>query len=263
MASLRNKKSIFDTIEQRVDHVDPTSIKLAGDRCLLRDIPGTDRLGSIWLPEVCRDQERLRQAEVVAVGPGDVVLEAPVDQTNYDADGYVRLKRRRVKCWRCKGEAFEGRPFGCAACEGTGYGRLPMDVQPGQRVLYSRRLESEIFINGNRYSMAHAEQAIFAILSTSGSEPLRDRIVVSRDAVHQKTDGGLYIPQGAQEERSEGLVLAVGPGRFMDDGSRIPLDVQVGDHVVFGDGCGSDFTIKGERLLVMKEKDVLGVIDAD
>lgn len=243
MASIKDKRSIFDTIEQRVDWIDPAAIRLQGDRVLLRDIPGVDRIGLIWLPERCQDQEILRQSEVVAVGPGDSCIERPIHQDRYDSEGRVQLRRLPLECER-----------------------LPMSVRPGQRVLYSRRLEAEVFINGERYAMVHEEQAIFAIMrgdheSRTIPRPLRDRVIVSRDRAHQKTPGGLYIPQGSQEERPEGIVLAVGPGRFKRNGSRIGPDVEVGDHVVFAAHAGSDFEIRGERLLIMRESDIEGVLE--
>src|SRR5206468_10506686 len=93
--------------------------------------------------------------------------------------------------------------------------------------------------------------------------PLYDRIVVKRienDA--EKTLGGLFIPDSAKEKPQEGEVLAVGKGKRLEDGKIIPLDVQVGDRILFGKYSGSDITLSGEEVLIMREDEVLGILDA-
>jgi chaperonin GroES len=91
--------------------------------------------------------------------------------------------------------------------------------------------------------------------------PLQDRIVVSRIAEQEKTKGGIIIPDTAKEKPAEGKVLAVGPGRVLEDGSVRKLDVKVGDRVLFSKYGGSDVTISGEELLILREDDILGVVE--
>lgn len=89
--------------------------------------------------------------------------------------------------------------------------------------------------------------------------PLHDRIVVRRTEEEQKTAGGILLPGSAQEKPSQGEVLAVGNGQITDNGVR-PLDVKVGDKVLFGQYAGQTVKVNGEELLIMKESDVLGVL---
>lgn len=92
--------------------------------------------------------------------------------------------------------------------------------------------------------------------------PLYDRIVVKRldDQGEQKV-GGLYIPDTAKEKPQEGEVVAVGKGKRLDDGKLIPLDVAVGDRILFGKYSGSDIKMDGNEYLIMREDEVLGVIN--
>ena len=90
--------------------------------------------------------------------------------------------------------------------------------------------------------------------------PLHDRVVVRRIEADQKTAGGIIIPDSAQEKPSEGEIIAVGEGARDDDGDRIPLDVKVGDRVLFGKWSGTEVKINGEDLLIMKESDIMGII---
>ena len=90
--------------------------------------------------------------------------------------------------------------------------------------------------------------------------PLHDRVVVRRIEADQKTAGGIIIPDSAQEKPSEGEVVAVGEGNRDEDGDRIPLDVKVGDRVLFGKWSGTEVKINGEDLLIMKESDILGIV---
>ncbi len=91
--------------------------------------------------------------------------------------------------------------------------------------------------------------------------PLHDRIVVRRTEEEQKTAGGILLPGSAQEKPQQGTVLAVGNGQITDAGVR-PLDVKVGDTVLFGQYAGQTVKVNGEELLIMKESDVLGVLEA-
>ena len=91
--------------------------------------------------------------------------------------------------------------------------------------------------------------------------PLHDRVVVRRVEEEAKTAGGIIIPDTAQEKPSQGEVVAVGPGARGDDGKIIALDVKVGDRVIFGKWSGTEVKIDGEELLIMKESDVMGVVE--
>jgi len=93
--------------------------------------------------------------------------------------------------------------------------------------------------------------------------PLYDRIVVKRlDTQEEKTAGGLVIPDSAKEKPQEGQVVAVGKGKRLEDGKLVPLDVQVGDRILFGKYSGSEIKIDGQELMIMREDEVLGVLDA-
>jgi chaperonin GroES len=91
--------------------------------------------------------------------------------------------------------------------------------------------------------------------------PLHDRVVIRRVEQEQKTAGGIIIPDTAKEKPMEGEVLAVGPGARGEDGKVQPLDVKVGDRVLFGKWSGTEIKIDGEELIVRKESDVMGVIE--
>jgi chaperonin GroES len=90
--------------------------------------------------------------------------------------------------------------------------------------------------------------------------PLHDRLVVRRITALEKTKGGIIIPDSAQEKPSEGEVIAVGPGGRDESGKLIPIDIKVGDRVLFGKWSGTEVKLDGEDLLIMKESDVMGVI---
>ena len=91
--------------------------------------------------------------------------------------------------------------------------------------------------------------------------PLHDRVVVRRIEADQKTAGGIIIPDTAKEKPQEGEVLAVGPGARDEAGKLQPLDVKVGDRVLFGKWSGTEVKISGEDLLIMKESDIMGVLE--
>ena len=91
--------------------------------------------------------------------------------------------------------------------------------------------------------------------------PLHDRVVVRRIEAVEKTSGGIIIPDAAKEKPQEGEVVAVGPGARAEDGTVTALDVQAGDRVLFGKWSGTEVRIDGEDLLIMKESDILGVIE--
>ena len=91
--------------------------------------------------------------------------------------------------------------------------------------------------------------------------PLHDRLVVRRVEQEAKTIGGIIIPDTAQEKPMEGEVVAVGPGARGEDGKVHPLDVKTGDRVLFGKWSGTEVKIDGEELMIMKEADVMGIVD--
>ena len=92
--------------------------------------------------------------------------------------------------------------------------------------------------------------------------PLHDRVLVRRIDADEKTAGGIIIPDTAKEKPQRGEVIAVGAGARTEDGKLVPLDVKVGDEVLFGKWSGTEVKIDGEDLLIMKESDILGVVEA-
>jgi chaperonin GroES len=90
--------------------------------------------------------------------------------------------------------------------------------------------------------------------------PLHDRVLVRRIEAEEKTAGGIIIPDSAKEKPSEGEIVAVGSGSKADDGKVTPLDVQVGDRVLFGKWSGTEVKLDGEDLLIMKESDIMGIV---
>ncbi len=91
--------------------------------------------------------------------------------------------------------------------------------------------------------------------------PLQDRIIVKRIEGEEKTKGGIIIPDTAKEKPSEGLVVAVGKGKVSDSGKVVPLDIKKKDRILFSKYGGTDITVEGEDFLIMREDDVLGVIE--
>jgi chaperonin GroES len=91
--------------------------------------------------------------------------------------------------------------------------------------------------------------------------PLQDRVLIRRVDAEVKTSGGIFIPDTAQEKPMEGEVVAVGPGARDENGKLHPLDVESGDRVLFGKWSGTEVKLDGEELMIMKEADIMGVID--
>ena len=91
--------------------------------------------------------------------------------------------------------------------------------------------------------------------------PLHDRVVVKRIDAEDKSAGGIIIPDTAKEKPSQGEVIAVGPGGRDENGKLIPIDIQVGNRVLFGKWSGTEVKIDGQELLIMKESDIMGVLD--
>jgi chaperonin GroES len=92
-------------------------------------------------------------------------------------------------------------------------------------------------------------------------QPLSDRVVVLRIGEEEKTAGGIIIPDTAKEKPQEGKVVAVGPGKVGEDGKRIPMDVKKGNRILFGKYAGTEIEIDGVEHLIMREEDILGIIE--
>ena len=93
--------------------------------------------------------------------------------------------------------------------------------------------------------------------------PLQDRVLVRRVEAEERTAGGIIIPDTAKEKPQEGEVIAAGPGTLNDRGELRPLDVKAGDRILFGKWSGTEVRLEGEELLVMKESDVMGILEGD
>jgi len=93
-------------------------------------------------------------------------------------------------------------------------------------------------------------------------KPLHDRVLVRRVEGEAKTKGGLIIPDSAKEKPAEGIVVAVGDGARKDSGELIAMSVKAGDRVLFGKWSGTEVTVDGEEMMIMKESDILGILDA-
>lgn len=91
-------------------------------------------------------------------------------------------------------------------------------------------------------------------------QPLHDRVVIKRIEETEKTRSGLFIPDTAKEKPQQGEVIAVGAGQILESGKRIPLDLKVGDHVLFGKNAGMDVIIGDEEYVIMREREILGLI---
>jgi chaperonin GroES len=91
--------------------------------------------------------------------------------------------------------------------------------------------------------------------------PLQDRVIVKRIEEEEKTKGGIIIPDTAKEKPQEGKVVAIGKGKVNDDGKLTPLDVKVGDKILFGKYSGSEIKMNGEEHLIMREDDILGILE--
>ena len=98
-------------------------------------------------------------------------------------------------------------------------------------------------------------------MAKSKFRPLHDRVVVKRIDAEEKTKGGIIIPDSAKEKPMEGKVVAVGPGARGEDGKLHPLDLKKGDRVLFGKWSGTEVKLDGEELLIMKESDIMGVLN--
>lgn len=91
--------------------------------------------------------------------------------------------------------------------------------------------------------------------------PLHDRLIVKRFEEEEKTKGGIIIPDNAKEKPQQGEVIAVGSGKILEDGKKVPLEVKKGDRVLFGKYSGSEIKIDGNEYLMMREDDILGILE--
>lgn len=259
------RSSIFDEMSQVVNHIDPKTIRPLYDRVVVEDVPEDDsRRGSLWIPETCRDQTMIRRGRVVACGLGDKYTEHGIDKRTR------QVSREPIQCKQCGGSGVSikvqsGRPalvelYPCIPCKGTGLARFPMTVKPGDLVLYNRRRDAELYVNGTRYSLIHEEQSVYAILKGDDIIPIQDRLLVKREQRITNKHGVLFIPDTAIEKNQEGVVMAIGLGKCKADGKRYPVDVKVGERVLFGKLAGSDIKINGKEYMIMSEKEVLAVL---
>lgn len=92
-------------------------------------------------------------------------------------------------------------------------------------------------------------------------KPLHDRVLVVRIEEEEKTKGGIIIPDSAKEKPQEGKVVAVGDGKYLDNGTKVPLSVKVGDKVLFGKYAGTEIKIEGEEHLILREDDILAIVE--
>jgi chaperonin GroES len=99
-----------------------------------------------------------------------------------------------------------------------------------------------------------------AVDTATKVKPLADRVVVKPLEEAEQMRGGLYIPDTAKEKPSQGEVVAVGPGKVSDDGTRLEMDVSVGDRVLYGKYSGTDVTLDGEEYLILRESDILAIV---
>ena len=99
-----------------------------------------------------------------------------------------------------------------------------------------------------------------ATMNAAAVKPLADRVVVRALEEAEQMRGGLYIPDTAKEKPQQGEVVAVGPGKFDEKGNRVPMDVRAGDRVLYGKYSGTEVSVGGEQLLILRESDVLAVI---
>jgi len=99
------------------------------------------------------------------------------------------------------------------------------------------------------------------VKKSSSIRPLGDRVVVKRTEEEQKTKGGIIVPDTAKEKPQQALVVAVGPGRMSEEGKRIPPSVKKGDRILFGKYSGTDVTMGDEEYLILREEDILAIIE--
>jgi chaperonin GroES len=98
-------------------------------------------------------------------------------------------------------------------------------------------------------------------MAKTAIKPLDDRIVVTRSAAEEKTSGGIFLPENAKEKPQQGTVVAVGPGKLLDSGERATPDLAEGDTILFGKYAGTEITVEGDEVIILRESDVLAKVD--
>jgi chaperonin GroES len=135
-----------------------------------------------------------------------------------------------------------------------------------RRVSNRRRLATQWQFSHSKQSVTienlNRESERSKIAMATSIRPLNDRIIVKRLEEQEQMRGGLYIPDTAKEKPQEGEVLAVGNGKLLENGTRIAIDLKVGDRVLFGKYAGTEVKLDGEELLILREDDVLGVVQS-
>ena len=101
-----------------------------------------------------------------------------------------------------------------------------------------------------------------ATVTSSKLQPLGDRVVIKPSAREEMTKSGIVLPETAKEKPQEGVILAAGPGKIMEDGKREPMDVKVGDKVLYSKYAGTEFKVDGDELLIVSQKDILAIVEA-
>jgi len=165
-------------------------------------------------------------------------------------------------------ETPPGRKGNCAGAQRAGKNAPEMAARNCAECLDSRWAPPYIPpVSTQRWRVLTAKSHLrhFGTLKTQGAismafTPLHDRVLVRRIEGEEKTKGGLIIPDSAKEKPAEGEVVAVGAGARDEDGKRIAMDVKVGDKILFGKWSGTEVTLDGKELLIMKESDILGLL---
>jgi chaperonin GroES len=214
---------------------------MIGGKVLLEREPGSERMSPnsrIIIPDAARGQ----------------IAEA----ARY-ATGWVRALGLGMKVGMSK--KWKG-----AVSGPTAY-RWPMpDVALGTRVIYRTwAVRADIHRDGKRFDLVSDEvvdvEIIKGATGMASFRPLFDRILVKRLDAEKVSKGGIIIPDTAQEKPSEGEVLAIGEGRIQENGTIRPLDMVVGDHVLFGKYSGTEIHIDGVQCIILREDDILGVVE--
>jgi chaperonin GroES len=141
----------------------------------------------------------------------------------------------------------------------------PLEIEKPENQIMSRKMLVRGFAparTGIRSGQGNNVITVCPLEENMSFRPLHDRILVRRVESEEKTKGGIIIPDTAKEKPQEGEVIAVGPGARNDAGQIQALDVKVGDRILFGKWSGTEIKINGEDLLIMKESDVMGIIEA-
>jgi|ERR1700722_3048222 len=290
-----NAASIFESMSQYVSD-DPATMRPLFDRLLVRDVPDAEKsAGGIILTAApslggLGKAGRIRIGDVVAVGKGDPWY-------NWTEKG--KVKTRTYPCPNCSAYGSFHRFWGngtshdfnheeivCPRCQGRGHSHVDLIVKPGDRIVIDRRKEAEIYIEGERYTLCHEQQAVYGRMAANmvhvpsaqardraellfggyikqEFEPIYDRVLIEPLAPVQV--GAVIRPATAKQDQfREGIVRAAGQGFRGFDGRIHPLGVKAGDKVLYraegGAQRAEDITLFGEGLLIMREKLIVAVL---